>query len=160
MPLFHTGGCVLAVLGAASKGDHLILMEQFDPGLQLELLETFRPTITTGVPTMLIAVVNHPDFASRDISSVRYVLSGGAMVPPDLVNHIDVGMGATVGCGVEGEVCVRGYPVMPKSRSGVGVMAPLSSSFSRRRSSRSTTGIRSFRARRSSRASSRKRTRS
>jgi len=161
MPLFHTGGCVLAVLGAATAGDHLILMEQFDPGVHLELLETYRATTTAGVPTMLIALINHPDFATRDISALRYVVSGGAMVPPDLVNHIesslgasfqivygqtelspvcnmttsrdtledkgttvggplgpveirvvDVGSGETVPCGVEGEICVRGYLVM------------------------------------------------
>lgn len=161
MPLFHTGGCVLAVLGAASAGDHLVMLEQFDPAVQLGLIETHAATITAGVPTMLIAAINHPDFETRDVSSVRYVLSGGAMVPPDLVNHIetsldasfqivygqtelspvcnmtrrddslddkgttvgppldpveikvvDVDSGATVDCGVEGEICVRGYLVM------------------------------------------------
>lgn len=95
MPLFHTGGCVLAILGAATRGDHLILIEQFDPAVQLELIETYRAIITAGVPTMLIAVINHPDFATRDISTVRYVLSGGAMVPPDLVEHIESSLGAS-----------------------------------------------------------------
>ena len=94
MPLFHTGGCVMAVLGAAWLREQLVLVEQFDPGLVLELIETYRPDAMSGVPTMLIALMSHPDFATRDISSLRAVLSGGAMVPPDLVRNIE----STLGC--------------------------------------------------------------
>ncbi len=94
MPLFHTGGCVMGVLGSASLRQHLVLVEQFDPALVLELIETYRPSAMGAVPTMLIAMMSHPDFATRDISSLQAVLSGGAMVPPELVRNIE----STLGC--------------------------------------------------------------
>lgn len=95
MPLFHTGGCVMAVLGASSDRQHLVLVEQFDPALVLELIETYRVEIAGGVPTMLIAMINHPDFATRDISSLTTIGSGGAMVPPDLVRSLESSLGCT-----------------------------------------------------------------
>ena len=61
MPLFHTGGCVLAVLGCLSRSGTLVLVEQFEPGLMLELMETYGASAMLGVPTMLIAMVEpHP----------------------------------------------------------------------------------------------------
>ncbi len=93
MPLFHTGGCVMAVLGACSDQQHLVLVEQFDPAVVLELIETYRVEVAGGVPTMLIAMINHPDFASRDISSLTTTGSGGAMVPPDLVRSLEDSLG-------------------------------------------------------------------
>ena len=95
MPLFHTGGCVMAVLGACSDQQHLVLVEQFDPAVVLELIETYHVEVAGGVPTMLIAMINHPDFATRDISSLATVGSGGAMVPPDLVRSLEASLGAT-----------------------------------------------------------------
>ena len=95
MPLFHTAGCVISVLGASVAGDHLVVLEQFDPGLHLELIESYRAAFMFGVPTMLIADINHPDFATRDITSLDYVVSGGAMVPPDLVREIESSLGAS-----------------------------------------------------------------
>ena len=95
MPLFHTGGCVMAVLGACSDEQHLVLVEQFDPALMLELIETYHVEVAGGVPTMLIAMINHPDFATRDIASLTTVGSGGAMVPPDLVRSLEQSLGAT-----------------------------------------------------------------
>ncbi len=94
MPLFHTGGCVMSVLGAAWLRQNLVLVEQFDPALVLELIETYRPSSMGAVPTMLIAMMSHPDFATRDTSSLQAVVSGGAMVPPDLVRTIE----STLGC--------------------------------------------------------------
>ena len=93
MPLFHTGGCVMGVLGACSDRQHLVLVEYFDPALVLELIETYRVEVAGGVPTMLIAMINHPDFAARDISSLTAVGSGGAMVPPGLVRNIEDSLG-------------------------------------------------------------------
>jgi fatty-acyl-CoA synthase len=87
MPLFHTAGCGLGVLGAASVGATLVLLAQFDPGLQLALIESERATHSGGVPTMLIAMLNHPDIATRDLSSLRVVASGGAPVPAVLAQE-------------------------------------------------------------------------
>ena len=61
MPLFHTGGCVMGVLGALDRRATLVLMPMFDPALFLELIERERAWFAAAVPTMLIAVMDHPD---------------------------------------------------------------------------------------------------
>ena len=93
MPLFHTGGCVLGVLSVVQKQAVLINLEMFEPGLMLELVETYRGTHLLGVPTMLIAVMEHPDFATRDLSSLTTVCSGGSTVPAELVRRIEETLG-------------------------------------------------------------------
>jgi fatty-acyl-CoA synthase len=93
MPMFHTGGCVLAALGSLSRRATMVLMLGFDPGLALELIETERPWFAAGVPTMLIAMMDHPDASTRDLASLGHVLSGGAQVPEALVRRIESTLG-------------------------------------------------------------------
>lgn len=94
MPLFHTAGCVLAVLGAVSLRARLVLVEVFEPGLVLDLMETYRANGMLGVPTMLIALLEHPSFPERDLSSVSNISSGGATVPADLVRRLEAELSA------------------------------------------------------------------
>jgi acyl-CoA synthetase (AMP-forming)/AMP-acid ligase II len=96
MPLFHTAGCVMAVLGAVVTRGTLILPPYFDPGLMLELIAAEQPDTLTGVPTMLIGILDHPGFAATDTSSVRRLLTGGAVVPPALVGRAEAALGAPV----------------------------------------------------------------
>ena len=70
MPMFHTAGCVLLTRGPIQHGATQVLMPFFDPGLQLALIVSERGTLLGGVPTMLIAMLDHPDVARRDLSSV------------------------------------------------------------------------------------------
>jgi fatty-acyl-CoA synthase len=93
MPLFHTGGCVMGVLGALDRRATLVLMPMFDPGLFLELIERERVWFAAGVPTMLIAVMDHPDASTRDLSSWTATVSGGAPVPEALVRRIEGTLG-------------------------------------------------------------------
>jgi len=93
MPLFHTGGCVLCVLAAVSKKATQVLIEQFEPGLVLEMVEAFGAQAMVGVPTMLIAMLEHPDFARRDLSSLRTMTSGGSTVPEALVARFEKELG-------------------------------------------------------------------
>jgi acyl-CoA synthetase (AMP-forming)/AMP-acid ligase II len=65
------------------------MMPWFDAGLELELVESERCTVLYGVPTMLIEMLEHAEFAKRDLSSVRFSVSGGATIAPDLVHHIE-----------------------------------------------------------------------
>jgi fatty-acyl-CoA synthase len=96
MPLFHTGGCVLAVLGAVwARATHIPFT--FDPGLALELVDSERVEVMGGVPTMLIAMMEHPAFATTDTSSLRAVLSGGSTVPAALVRKMEAGLGVRFG---------------------------------------------------------------
>jgi fatty-acyl-CoA synthase len=93
MPLFHAGACVIGTLGALASGASYVAVLAFDPALVLELIETERAEFGGGVPTMLIALTEHPDFTTRDISCLRHVLSGGAPVPADLVRRIESTLG-------------------------------------------------------------------
>ena len=93
MPLFHAGSCVLCTLGPVQSLATQVLMPAFDPALQLELVESEQAATLFGVPTMLIAVLEHPDFGRRDLSSLRVAGSGGATVPPDVVQHIEAKLG-------------------------------------------------------------------
>ena len=94
MPLFHTGGCVCCVLGAVSKRATQVLLEAFEPGLVLELFETYHGNAMVGVPTMLIAMTEHPSFGQRDLSSVKALCSGGSTVPAALVTRFEQQLGA------------------------------------------------------------------
>jgi fatty-acyl-CoA synthase len=93
-PFFHCAGCVLATLGPLQARAAQAFPAAFDPGLMLGIVERERATHVGGVPTMLIAMMEHPDLAGRDVSSVRTVGSGGALVPPDLVRAIEARFGA------------------------------------------------------------------
>jgi fatty-acyl-CoA synthase len=73
-------------------GTH-VLMPQFSPALQLELIETYRSASIGGAPTMLTALLGHPGRTQRDLSSLRYALSGGATVPADLVRQVETAFG-------------------------------------------------------------------
>lgn len=89
MPLFHTSGCVLAVLGTLARRSTLILVEVFEPGLVLDLMEHYRVAVLLGVPTMLIALIEHSTFPERDLSAVRAITSGGSTVPANLVRRLE-----------------------------------------------------------------------
>lgn len=94
MPLFHTAGCVLAVLGTVVTHGTLILPPYFDPGLMLKLMAEERPDTLEGVPTMLIGMLDHPDVTATDTSSIRRVLTGGAVVPAELVRRVEAAFSA------------------------------------------------------------------
>jgi len=92
-PLFHVAGCVVGVLGSLACRAKLVQPVSFDPGLALALCESERVTAMGGVPTMLIAMMEHPDFGRRDLSSLRTVGIGGAAVPAELVRSIEAALG-------------------------------------------------------------------
>ena len=94
MPLFHTGGCVIATLGALHARGTYVLCQRFDPALQLGAIQRWGGQVTSGVPTMLIGLLAHPSFATTDLSSLEVVISGGSLVPPELVKRVEDGFGA------------------------------------------------------------------
>ncbi|MDQ8730469.1 AMP-binding protein [Bradyrhizobium sp. LHD-71] len=89
MPLFHTGGCVCCVLGAVAKRATQVLLEAFDPGLVIQLAGHYRCDALLAVPTMLIGIMEHPAFATADLSSLKIVYSGGSTVPAALVTALE-----------------------------------------------------------------------
>lgn len=89
MPLFHTVGSGVVTLGLIAALATHVLMPFFEPGLQLRLLEEERSVVVGGVPTMLLALLEHERFPATDTSTLRFALSGGAMVPSELARRVE-----------------------------------------------------------------------
>ncbi len=130
MPMFHVGGCGLSTIGPMSTTGTQLLLDRFDPATVLALVERERANFLGGVPTMLLALLEHPDFARRDLSSLDVVLSGGSAVAPELVSHIERALGVRflVAYGqteVHGHVCQTRPDDSPEDKAGT-IGVPLS----------------------------------
>jgi fatty-acyl-CoA synthase len=88
MPMFHTSGCACLTLGAAQSGSTMIIAALFDPGRMLDIIEAEKLGFVMGVPTMLVGLLEAQSVLARDLASVRMIVSGGAMVPPELVRRV------------------------------------------------------------------------
>src|SRR5262245_8899732 len=91
VPLFHVTGCVAVMLSCVAAGCKLVIMHKWNAERALELIERERITNFVGVPTMSWDLLESPDFARRDTSSLKAVGGGGAPAPPELVRRIDRG---------------------------------------------------------------------
>jgi long-chain acyl-CoA synthetase len=108
-PLFHVTACNCIMHPATLVGATLVLMYKWDAGRALELIEREGVTNFSGVPTMARELLLHPDWATRDTSSLQGLGGGGAALQPDLVKKIDgalkkgapsTGYGMTETCGI------------------------------------------------------------
>ena len=88
VPIFHCFGCVIGVLGAFTHGTCLCAVEFFEPTRVLETIHRERCTALYGVPTMFIAELEHPDFATYDLSSLRTGMMAGALCPEPLMRRV------------------------------------------------------------------------
>ena len=89
VPLYHCFGCVIGTLTAASSGAAMILpAATFDVRGTLEAVEAERATALYGVPTMFIAELASPDFASYDYSSLRTGVMAGAPCPVEVMRRV------------------------------------------------------------------------
>ncbi|QXC62446.1 AMP-binding protein [Aquihabitans sp. G128] len=88
VPLFHVTGNVPVFLGSLASGLKLVIMHKWDPGRALELIEREKVTNFVGVPTQSWDLLEHPDFAKYDTSSLASVGGGGAPAPPQLVSRV------------------------------------------------------------------------
>lgn len=86
-PLFHVTGEVAHSAIAALAGIPLVLYYRFDPRETLRLIEKWKVTMTVASITVYIALVNHPDISTRDLSSFVKAYSGGAPVSKATVDR-------------------------------------------------------------------------
>jgi fatty-acyl-CoA synthase len=89
LPFFHTTGCGLATLGPLQRLATQVFLPVFDAGQLLQAAEQLHATHLIGVPTMIIALLEHPQLARCDLASLRVVMGGGASVAPELVRAIE-----------------------------------------------------------------------
>ena len=88
IPLFHATGCLATMLVNTASGGKLVLSHHFDPTLALEMIQNEKITQIGGVPAIAMQLLDHPNFADYDTSSIRSVSYGGAPPPPELVKRI------------------------------------------------------------------------
>ncbi len=88
VPFFHVTGCHSTLLPASRAGSKLVLMYRWDAGEALRLIERERINGIGGVPTMMWQLIQHPDFASTDLSCVESIGYGGAAAAPELVERL------------------------------------------------------------------------
>ncbi|HEX6551729.1 MAG TPA: AMP-binding protein [Ktedonobacteraceae bacterium] len=95
MPFFHIAGAgvVVGVLATSMTVHPLVA---FDPLKTLQIMSTERCNLLFAVPTMLIAMLQHPDFDAYPLSSLKVATSGGAPVPVSLMEQVKARVGADV----------------------------------------------------------------
>ena len=95
VPFYHCFGCVLGTLLCSLYGAAIVApAEGFDARATLEAIQAERCTGIYGVPTMFIAELNHPDFASFDLSSLRTGIMAGSPCPIEVMRKVVDVMGA------------------------------------------------------------------
>jgi fatty-acyl-CoA synthase len=88
VPLFHVGGMVCGVMCCVTRGATIVFpAEWFDPLATLEAMQEEACTALIAVPTILIALLNHPDFARFDLRSMRTGVTGGSPVPIEVMKR-------------------------------------------------------------------------
>jgi fatty-acyl-CoA synthase len=101
VPLYHCFGMVLGVLDCVVTGATMVFPSpSFDPGVVLQAISNERCTALHGVPTMFLRLLDHPDFADTDVSTLRTGIAAGAPCPPammrrmiDEMNLVDITIG-------------------------------------------------------------------
>ncbi len=88
VPFYHCFGMVMGNLGCSTHGATMVIPAPgFDPGLTLAAIEKERCTGVYGVPTMFIAMLGHPDFATTDLSSLRTGIMAGSVCPVEVMKR-------------------------------------------------------------------------
>ncbi len=88
VPFFHVTGCHAILAPGLFGGSALVLMHRWDPDSALALIESERVTHFTGVPGMVLQMLESPRFAAHDTSSLIGANYGGTPPPPRLPERI------------------------------------------------------------------------
>lgn len=86
MPLCFTGGFIASAKHPIAAGGTIVLMRDFQPERALELIEAHGVTWITSVPTILDRMRHCGAWADADLTTLHGIQSGGAVVPPELVD--------------------------------------------------------------------------
>ena len=88
VPFYHCFGMVMGNLGCTSHGTTMVIPAPgFDPEITLRTIAEEKCTGVYGVPTMFIAMQNHPTFASHDLSSLRTGIMAGSICPVEVMKR-------------------------------------------------------------------------
>ena len=86
-PLFHITGLAFEVVFALALAGPLVLCYRFDPAVALDAFAEHRPAFTVGPATAYMALMASPDATPEHFAGFRLLISGGAPVPPAVVEQ-------------------------------------------------------------------------
>jgi fatty-acyl-CoA synthase len=84
-PFFHAGGLNVLTTPLYHCGGTVVLVRSSEPAAVLRTIAAERCTIVFAVPTVFQALLDHPDFAATDLSSVRFCVAGGSACPVPVI---------------------------------------------------------------------------
>lgn len=101
VPLFHVNGWGTPHFLTMVGGQH-VMLRKFEPVAFMQTIERHKVTRVLAVPAIFNAVLNHPDRAKYDLSSLRQLIAGGAPSSPTLIRNLEQAFGcqAFVGYGL------------------------------------------------------------
>jgi long-chain acyl-CoA synthetase len=96
VPFFHVLGMTAVMNWGVCSGSTLIMLPRFELKMFLETIVKTRPTLAVLVPTIITAMVNAPDIARHDLTSINYVVSGSAPLPVEIMRRFEKITGAVI----------------------------------------------------------------
>lgn len=121
LPLFHVFANVSVLNRTIVNGGCIAMLPRFDAAQTLATLQRVKATAMPGVPTMFQALLDHPNLARTDFSSLRVCISGGAPLPVPLKTRFESATGARLveGYGLtETSGVVSANPYLGENRAG------------------------------------------
>ncbi len=88
VPFFHCFGMVLATMACLTHGTAMVPIDYFRPTWVMDALESEKCTAVHGVPTMFIAMLEHPDFKKHDFSHMRTGIMAGSPCPVKVMRQV------------------------------------------------------------------------
>ncbi len=128
IPFFHLYGMQVAMLNSIFLGAALILFSRFELEPALIAIDKYQPTVFPGVPTLYIALLNHPTIRNHNLRSIRVCLSGAAPLPAEVQRAWEALTGGRLveGYGMtEAGPLTHANPILGKGKSGsIGIPVP------------------------------------
>ncbi len=128
MPLFHVYGMVTVMHFSVLAGCTMVLVPRFDVKQILKAIHRYKPAFFPGVPTMYVAINNHPDRHKYDLTSIKSCVSGAAPLPVEVQEQFEALSGGRLveGYGLsEAPVVNLATPLLGKRKVGsIGVPFP------------------------------------
>jgi long-chain acyl-CoA synthetase len=128
MPFFHVYGMVAVMHFSVLGGAVMVLLPRWDTLQVLKAINRYKPAFFPGVPTMYVAINNHPDVKKYDLRSIKGCTSGGAPLPLEVQQKFEEITGGKLAEGYglsEAPVVVTANPQIGKRKAGsIGVPFP------------------------------------
>jgi long-chain acyl-CoA synthetase len=108
LPFSHSFGLTVCLNWPISQGAMIIILPRFEMQMLLKVLKKYRPTMLPGVPTLFVALINHPELSRYDLTSLWACISGSAPLPLEVRDRFE----ALTGCRIlEGYGLTEAGPV-------------------------------------------------